>query len=172
MTHNILVIVSTGVQKIASRTMFRKNMIRISLRWDLIRMREVMHMTAENKIYLKISTSGLMEFRTLDDRDLNDQIHDELGGAFYEIVHPRSLSHKFLMLCDDERVLKDLPVNHVASELYGTRIHGCPICGDVLIMREYIDEEGERDICGLNDRDVGELLRILHGLIVIKEVRE
>lgn len=129
-------------------------------------------MTSENKIYLKISTSGLMEFRTLDDRDLNDQIHDELGGSFYEIVRPRSLGHKFLMLRDDEGLLKGMPINDVASELYGTRIHGCPICGDVLIMRAYMDEEGEEDICGLNDRDVGELFRILHGLIVIKEVRE
>ena len=129
-------------------------------------------MTSENKIYLKISTSGLMEFRTLDDRDLNEQIHDELGGAFYEIVRTRSLGHKFLMLCDDEGLLKGLPINDVASELYGIRVHGCPIVGDVLIMREYMDEDGERDICGLDLYDCDELINKLHGLIVIKEVHE
>ena len=128
-------------------------------------------MTADNKIYLKISTSGLMEFRTLDDRDLNEQIRDELHG-YYEIVRTRSLGHKFLMLCDDEGLLKGLPVNDVASELYGTRIHGGIICGDVLIMREYMDENGERDICGLDLHDCDELINKLHGLIVIKEVHE
>lgn len=128
-------------------------------------------MTVENKIYLKISTSGLMEFRTLDDRDLNEQIHDELHG-FYEIVRTRSLGHKFLMLCDDEGLLKGLPINNVASELYGIRVHGCPIAGDVLIMREYMDENGERDICGLDQYDCDELINKLHGLIVIREVCE
>lgn len=123
----------------------------------------------KNKYYMQISTDGLIEikeFNPLD--DINDVIHEALQ-SYYEIVRCRSLSHKYLMLVDDCGVLKNLPVNDVASELYGIRIHGCPICGNVLIMREDI-VDGEPDIVGMTEEDTAELVRKLRGLIVIKEV--
>lgn len=123
----------------------------------------------KNKFYMSISTEGLIEikeFNPLD--DINDVIHEALH-SYYEIVRCRSLSHKYLMLVDDCGVLKNLPVNDVASELYGIRIHGCPICGNVLIMCEDM-VDGEPDIVGMTEEDTAELVRKLRGLIVIKEV--
>lgn len=120
--------------------------------------------------FLRIQTNGFMELRDLDqERDLLDVIHEELDGGFFEIVRCRSLSHKYLMLVDDCGLLKELPINGIASELYGVRIHGCPICGNVLIMCEGI-VDGEPDIVGMTEEDTAELIRNLRGLIVIKEV--
>lgn len=121
------------------------------------------------KSYIQISTDGMIEVKTFDtSEDINDVIHAALS-SYYEIVRCRSLSHKFLMLVDDCGLLKDLPINDVASELYGVRIHGCPICGPAVIMREdFVD--GEPDIVGLDPDDVAEFIHKLRGLIVLKEV--
>ncbi|MBR5845473.1 MAG: hypothetical protein IKY65_04360 [Rikenellaceae bacterium] len=125
----------------------------------------------KNKFYMQISTDGtieIKEFNPLD--DINDVIHAALD-SYYEIVRCRSLPHKYLMLVDDCGLLKSLPVNPVASELYGIRIHGCPICGPALIMREDL-VDGEPDIVGMTEEDTAELVRKLRGLIVLQEVNE
>ena len=126
----------------------------------------------KNNSYLTISTDGLIEIKTFDplNEDVNDVIHAALD-SYYEIVRCRTLPHKFLMLVDDCGVLKSLPVNALASELYGVRVHGCPICGPAVIMREDI-VDGEPDIVGLTEDDTAELVRILRGLFVIREVNE
>ena len=125
----------------------------------------------KNKFYMQISTDGtieIKEFNPLD--DINDVIHAALD-SYYEIVRCRSLPFKYLMLVDDCGLLKSLPVNPVASELYGIQIHGCPICGPALIMREdFVD--GEPDIVGMTEEDTAELVRKLRGLIVLQEVNE
>lgn len=125
----------------------------------------------KNKFYLRISTTGMMEIKTFDPikDDVNDVIQEELNGAFYEIVHPRTLSGKFLMMVDDCGALEHLPVNSIASEIYGTRVHGCSIFGTAVIMREDI-VDGEPDIVGLTDPDCDELLDELKKIIVIRNV--
>lgn len=125
----------------------------------------------KNKFYLRISTTGMMEIKTFDpiNDDVNDVIHKELDGAFYEIVYPRTLSGKFLMLVDECGALENLPVNSVASEIYGTSEHGCPIFGPAVIMREDI-VDGEPDIVGLTDPDCDELINEMRKIIVIRYV--
>lgn len=116
--------------------------------------------------FLRIQPDGFMELRDLDqERDLLDVIHDELDGGFFEIVRCRTLPRKFLMLVDDCGVLKDLPINPVASVLY---THA--IAGTALIMKEDIDEEGEPDLFGMDEDETAELIKKLHGMIVIREV--
>ena len=130
-------------------------------------------MNIHERCYLRISTTGRMEIRTFDPRkeDINDVIREQLNGAFYEIVRCRSLPHKFLMLVDDCGFLEGLEYNDVASALYGVKMHGCPIVGTAVIMREdYVD--GEPDIFGLTYEDVNELVEAMRGIIVIKEVKE
>ena len=125
----------------------------------------------KNKFYMQISTDGLIEikeFNPLD--DINEVIHAALD-SYYDIVRCRSLPHKYLMLVDDCGLLKSLPFNPVASELYGIRIHGCPICGPALIMRkDFVD--GEPHIVGMTEEDTAELVRKLRCLIVLQEVNE
>lgn len=123
----------------------------------------------KNKFYLSISTTGVMEIKTFDpiNDDVNDVIREELNGAFYEVVHPRTLSHKFLMMVDDLGVYEDLPVNPIASEIYGVSVHECPIFGTAVIMREDM-VDGEPDIVGLTDPDCDELIEEMKNIIVIR----
>lgn len=38
------------------------------------------------------------------------------------------------MMVDESFLLKDLPINRIASVLYGSACHGSPICGDVFFF--------------------------------------
>ena len=126
----------------------------------------------KNKFYIRVSPEGLIETKDFDPlEDINDVIHDALEGSFYEIVRCRSLPHKFLMLVDDCGLLKDLDYNDVASELYGVRIHGCPIVGPAIFMREDM-VDGEPDIVGLTEEDTAELINCFRKYVVIREVRD
>lgn len=58
-----------------------------------------------------------------------------LGGHF-EVVRPRGLKHPYCMLANETGVLEQLPLNAVGSYLYGTQIHGSPIAGNIIIMKE------------------------------------
>ena len=123
-------------------------------------------MSTEKRKFLRIEPSGIMELRDLDpDRDILDVIHEELDGGFFEIVHCRTLPHKYLMLVDDCGLIKNLKINTVASVLYA---HGA-IVGTALIMREDFDD-GEPDIFGMTEEDCMELYRKLRGLIVMTKV--
>lgn len=115
--------------------------------------------------FLRIQPDGFMELRDLDqERDLLDVIHDELDGGFFEIVRCRTLPRKFVMLVDNCGVIKDLPINLVASVIYTQAI-----VGTALIMKEDYDD-GEPDLFGMDEDDTAELIKKLHGLIVIREV--
>lgn len=116
--------------------------------------------------FLRIQPNGFMELRDLDqERDLLDVIHEELDGGFFEIVRCRTLPRKFVMLVDDCGYLKGLPLNPIAHILYGH-----PIAGTALIMKEDYNEDGEPDLFGMDEDETAELIKKLHGLIVITEV--
>lgn len=58
------------------------------------------------------------------------------------------------MLVNESGLLLGLDKNRVGCYLYGTDIHGAPIVGNVIIMKEaVVNELGERDIVGLSDRE-------------------
>lgn len=111
-----------------------------------------------NDSMIYISTTGFFTVKKIDwSKDLNKQLHDQLHG-FYEIVHPQWLPRPYLMLCDDEGMLKRLDINPVASVLYGYHI-----AGPILILKEEWDPEGSPDITGLTKDDVS---------AVISQIRE
>jgi hypothetical protein len=81
------------------------------------------------------------------------QLMRDLIGGHIEHVLPKRLPGPYCMIVDEEGRLKGLPINWYASLLYETDIHGTPIVGDILLMKDaWID--GECDIVGLNDQDV------------------
>lgn len=125
------------------------------------------------KSFLRMSTTGLMEFRPVEpDKDLDDQIHEELDCAFYEVVKPRHLPRPYIMLVDDCGAIEPgVDFNPLASELYGIKQHGQPIFGTALFFKEDI-VDGEPDIVGLDEDDTAELISILRRFFVITEVRE
>ena len=116
--------------------------------------------------FFRIDHNGWMTISDVDpERDLLDQIHDQLDGGFFDVVRCRTLPRKFVMLVDDCGMLKELPFNPVAQIIYGA-----PIAGTALIMCEDYDEDGEMGIFGLTMEDIDELMRKLRGLI--REVTE
>lgn len=108
-------------------------------------------MMNDNMIYL--STTGFFTVKKIDwSKDLSKQLHDQLHG-FYEIVPTQCLSWPYLMLCDEEGMIKGLEVNYVASVLYGYHV-----VGPVLILKEEWDPEDGLDITCLTDDDVAAVL--------------
>ena len=107
---------------------------------------------------LMVDVDGISEIG-LDVSHLVAEIHDAIGG-FFEVVRCVNLPRGILMLVDDEGLLKNLPINVVASRLYGS-----VICGAALIMRECITEDGDRDIIGLSDYDFNRVLRSIHNVM-------
>ena len=83
------------------------------------------------------------------------RLYEDLGAG---IEPTRFKGEAVSMLIDEEGRLKGLPVNMVASWLYGTDVHGCPIVGDVLIVGEYYSVDGI-SFCGLSEYNYG----ILYG---------
>ena len=49
------------------------------------------------------------------------------------------------------------PMNAFGSFLYGTDNHGSPILGDIVLLREGINSDGELDLLGLTELDIKHL---------------
>lgn len=77
---------------------------------------------------------------------------DKVGG-WIEIVHPARLPHGFVMIVDEEGRISGKPLNPVGSWFYGYDLHGEPIVGDVLIMREVMGPDGP-ECAGMSEDDV------------------
>lgn len=86
--------------------------------------------------------------------ELNKVLHGFLNG-FFEIVRPIFLPKGYLLLVDDEGLLKDLPYNAIASRLYDGWI-----VGKAIIMKDGL-VHGEPDIIGLSKNDIELLMPML-----------
>lgn len=106
---------------------------------------------------------------TITEIDLTEPLHKSAGeavGGWIEVVRPQGLKDPFLMIVNEEFLHLGLPENKIASWLYRTFVHGHPICGNALVMKEIITEDLEHDVGGLNDLEIA-LLE--HTLSQIKE---
>ena len=99
---------------------------------------------------LKITTDNKV---SIIDVNLDDYraLQQEIGG-YIETVHTQIMYDYFkapvLMLVDEEGLIKNLPVNAVASHFYGYQKHDCTIAGDALFaisLGENMTGFGERD---------------------------
>lgn len=98
--------------------------------------------TPDDKMYVK-------EF----DEPLYKSIGAEVGG-YIEIVHPKGLPEPYMMVVNEEGLLQKLDFNTIGSFWYQTLIHGNPIVGNIVVAKEGFNEDGERDILGLNDEEI------------------
>lgn len=80
-------------------------------------------------------------------------IGDAVGG-WIEIVHPMRLEQPYCMIVNEEGMLRNLPINGFGSFLYGVDRHCIPVLGDIVILKEGINSDGEPDILGLNEQDI------------------
>lgn len=97
---------------------------------------------------LVITTDNVMSIRDYsgDYREIGDVV-----GGYIEIVRPPRLSEPFRMIVNEEgMMLLNLDVNITGSVLYCTDFHGCPIYGNIVIVKEdWV--HGERDIVGIDE---------------------
>ena len=89
-----------------------------------------------------------------------------IGADFVEVVRPSTFYdlglEQYILLVDESGALKaDRTMNLCATDLYGFRLHGNKIYGDVLVAKETVTEDGEVDIAGLSDDDVEIVMAVL-----------
>ena len=77
-------------------------------------------------------------------------------GGFMENVRPRRLRKGLIMIVNEEGLLHGLPINPMASWLYGADKHGQPIVGNVIILEEGL-YKGEPDIVGISDEEAADV---------------
>lgn len=90
-------------------------------------------------------------------QEFSEPAHKSIGeavGGWIEIVRPVRLKSPYCMIVNDEGVLLNLPRNIFGSFLYGTNYHGNWILGDIVLLKEGINSDGELDILGLDEQDI------------------
>ena len=88
----------------------------------------------------------------------------EVVGGYIEHVNPKLLRRPYCLLVNEDGLRLGLPVNYLASYMYGTHMHGHPIVGDVILMKNaYI--HGERDTIGLTDSEIEKITCELEPLL-------
>ena len=101
---------------------------------------------------------GVVVTTDLDIRieDFADPLYKTVGAAvdgYIEHVRPMRLKEPFCMVVNDEGRLRGLSRNLVGSFLYGTDLHGEPVVGNIVIMKDGY-RNGEPDIVGLTDEEI------------------
>ena len=89
-------------------------------------------------------------------RDFSAPLYKTIGEAvdgWIEIVRPGGLKIPYVMVVNEEGLIKELPINIAGSILYGTPAHGSPIVGNIVIMKEGWTEDG-KDLIGLSDEEI------------------
>lgn len=89
-------------------------------------------------------------------------MRDTIGCEWIEIVHPKRLPNGFVMIVDEEGLLKPNVLNHVGSWFYESDKHGDPIVGNILILKEEFGDEGAECV-GMSDADVDRVFNLLGG---------
>lgn len=118
--------------------------------------------TTENKVY-PAEFKGFMG------------VAEAMGWSLSEHVLPWGLRQPFCLLIDEEgRVREDTPeINWIASFWYGANVHGEPILGDVVIMKDAITSQGP-DIVGLTEEETKDVIEHIRHLwpVDVKELKK
>ena len=56
--------------------------------------------------------------------------------GYFEIVRPRGMKGPYCFLANEAGLLQGLPVNKLGSWLYQSHLHGHPIVGNIIILKE------------------------------------
>lgn len=95
----------------------------------------------------------------------------QIVGGYIEIVSPVNLDDPLRLVCNEEGLLKELPVNVVGSLLYGTLQHGYPIVGNIAILQEGW-RDGEPDIVGIPDGIIEQIFsQFIEKFPILKEAK-
>ena len=75
-------------------------------------------------------------------------------GGHFEHVRPVNLKPPYCMIVNEDGINQGLPVNLLGCFLYGSHVYGNPIVGDILILKDGVNEYGEYDIVGLDNSEL------------------
>ena len=90
-------------------------------------------------------------------QDFPEPLYKTVGavvGGLIQVVNPKGLPKPFCMIVNEEGRLRNLPFHPIASFWYGTQMHGQPIVGTVVLLKEALNAEGEPDLVGLNNAEI------------------
>ena len=90
------------------------------------------------------------------DGDFLEQARKLIGCEWIGTVYPRGLKAPYLMIVDEEGLLKANLMNPIGSVLYGAHEHGNLIVGDAVIAKTVFDDYGECDLAWLTDEEAKE----------------
>lgn len=71
--------------------------------------------------------------------EVTQPLHRSLGelvGGWIEIVRGMNMKRPYVMICNENYCYLDLAGNFLGSYIYGTQIHGHPVLGNIVIMKE------------------------------------
>lgn len=109
--------------------------------------------------------------KTMRVQEFSEPTYKSIGdvvGGWIEVVRPVRLKRPYCMIVNEEGLLLNLPINSFGSFLYGTNYHGNWILGDIVLLKEGINSDGERDILGLDEQDI----KYLRDMVSTKMGRE
>lgn len=92
--------------------------------------------------------------------DFHEPLYKTVGkavGGYIEHVRAQMLPYPYCLLVNEDGWNLGLSLNTM-----GTALHGLPIVGTIVIMKDGMNADGEPDIIGLSDDDV---LRIMQYLL-------
>ena len=99
------------------------------------------------------------------DGDFLEQARKLIGCEWIETVYLRGLKAPYLMIVDEEGLLKANLMNPIGSVLYGAHEHGHLIAGDVVIAKTVFDDYGECDLAWLTDEEVNDAFEAIRDVL-------
>lgn len=99
---------------------------------------------------------GVPYVTKVDDNIDLSKIAKELGFEWCELVRPVGLKGRFVMIVDEEGLLKDNPV----PNLVGSYWYGGGIAGNIMVLKEVMGDEGP-ELSGLTDEECEEVFDFL-----------
>lgn len=132
--------------------------------------------------YVVLKNDGKVEIKELEQKLELKTMYDWIGCDLIEIgqsIINDKMDCSVKLVFDEEFLLKNEPqVNKIASLLFGYGIlHDEVLCGNVLIAKDVLNEEGEPELSGFNDGEIKKLESIIEivrniASIVIFKVHE
>ena len=116
--------------------------------------------------YVLLKNDGKVEIKELEQKLELQTMYDWIGCELIEIgqsVINDKMDCNVKLVFDEEFLLKNEPqVNKIASLLFGYGIlHDEVLCGNVLITKDVLNEEGEPELGGFNEGEIKKLETII-----------
>lgn len=116
--------------------------------------------------YVLLKNDGNVEVKELEEKLELETMYDWIGCDFIEIgqsIINDKMDCSVKLVFDEEFLLKNEPqVNKIASLVFGYGIlHDEVLCGNVLIAKDVLNEEGEPELSGFNDGEIKKLESII-----------